>query len=52
MDGFIHTIKILMWRMRHAEKLINRQVFDIPSVFFITVPYMVNNIDESHIFGQ
>ncbi len=21
MDGFIHTIKILMWRMRYTEKL-------------------------------
>ncbi len=27
-------------------------VFDIRSIFFITVPYTINNIDESHVFGQ
>ncbi len=24
----------------------------MPSVFFITVPYTVNNTDKSHIFGK
>ncbi len=40
MDGFIHTIKILMWRTRHTEKLmiihigITKQSIKI--VYFLT----------------
>ncbi len=50
---YASKITKLFWYFWYSFKLlIESWVFDIPSIFFITVPYMVNNINESHIFGQ
>ncbi len=49
---YIKNNKTILIFLIRFKLLIESWIFDVLSIFFITVPYMVSHINESHIFGQ